>query len=193
MRPSPTRPGWNQGAARAMNRAEPPSAIPESKPAAPVARRQTRWYSLALAGVLLISFLVLAGAVIGSAAVTRFDGMVNQAFEPLRTQPWLAILLWLTALGAGPTLVAVMVTASGMLWAHRRTHLLPTLWIAFLGTEAATWTLKFLIGRHRPEFVTAAKASSPSFPSAHAAGSLAVYAAVALVLTCEPLRAEERV
>src|SRR5689334_6561201 len=141
-----------------------------------------RRFPLALPVSLAALFALLSAAVVGSGAVTIFDGAVNAFFEPWRTQPWLGIFIWLTTLGTGAALTAVMVTGSGLLWAHRRGGLIPPLWICFLGTEATTWTLKFAVGRSRPEFLTTARASSPSFPSAHSAGSLAVYAIVAWVI-----------
>src|SRR5947209_16107922 len=83
--------------------------------AAPERRRRRALVTAAL--VLVAGFSVLAIAVVGDGAVTRFDGGVNLFFEPYRTQPWLSVFLWLTTLGTGAALVAVMTTASGMLWA----------------------------------------------------------------------------
>ncbi len=42
-----------------------------------------------------------------------------------------------------------------------------------------TWAGKFLIARDRLEFLTVEATLSPSFPSAHSAGAMAVYAFVA--------------
>jgi undecaprenyl-diphosphatase len=88
-------------------------------------------------------------------------------------------------MGTGAALFGVMLAASGLLWAHRRGFLLPPLWLAYLGAEATTWGTKFLVDRHRPVFIEAASASSPSFPSAHSAGAMLVWGFLAYLVARE--------
>jgi len=90
--------------------------------------------------------------------------------------------LWMTGLGYGPALTAVSVTATGFLWADRRPGLILPWWGSFLGAEAITWTIKFVVARHRPPFIAAASAVSSAFRSAHATGALLVYGFLAYAL-----------
>jgi undecaprenyl-diphosphatase len=143
-----------------------------------------RW-RVSLVLVLVLAFVALAWAVVGTDAITAFDQRANAFFGSWRVQPWLAVFLWITELGAGAARIAVMATASGLLWAFRRGALLLPLWLGYLGSEATTWAAKYLLGRYRPEFTTSASAASPSFPSAHAAGSLIVYGLVAWLIARE--------
>lgn len=124
----------------------------------------------------------LTEEVIEAGAVLRFDQAINAAFGPWRQGPLLGVFLWITVLGTGSALTAVAATASGFLWADRRPGFIAPLWIAFLGAQATTWAGKFAIARHRPDFIAAVSAASPSFPSGHATGSMALYGFVAYAL-----------
>lgn len=107
-------------------------------------------------------------------AVQAWDAWVNLALAPLR-HPWgVALFAWLTVMGTGAAGVAVAVAASGLLAAGRG-WLVPPLWLALAGAEATTWAAKLLVGRVRPDFLEGVSAASPSFPSAHAAVSMALY------------------
>lgn len=117
-----------------------------------------------------------------AAGIVAFDQAVNDAFQPWRQGALLWVFLWLTTLGDTATLVAVTLTATGLLWGDRRRVLLLPLWLTILGANATTWAGKFAIDRVRPDFVTAATALSPSFPSAHATGSAAIYGFIAYVV-----------
>ncbi len=52
--------------------------------------------------------------------------------------------------------------------------MLPSLWIAFLGAQATTWSSKYLIDRPRPVFLPNITEWNPSFPSGHATASTAL-------------------
>jgi len=140
--------------------------------------------TLLVVGALYVAALLggLTEEVMEAGAVLRFDQAVNALFGPWREEPLIAAFLWITALGVGPTLAAAALTTTGFLWADRRPGFILPLWVAFLGAEATTWASKFAIARHRPEFIAAASAASPSFPSAHATGSMAVYGFLAYAL-----------
>jgi membrane-associated phospholipid phosphatase len=93
-----------------------------------------------------------------------------------------AVFRWITMFGNVQTLLAVVIVTTGFLLAHGpRAFLLPS-WIAILGSEITTWSGKFALNRVRPEFLYDVTASSPSFPSGHAANSLAVYGMIAYVI-----------
>jgi undecaprenyl-diphosphatase len=135
---------------------------------------------------LMTLFVLLAAAVLEvPREVARVDSAVSAFLAPWR-QGWpLVVFLWLTGLGTGATLLAVMATATALLASYRRVRLILPLWVTFLGTEAVTWGAKYIIDRTRPTFLTIATAASPAFPSAHSAGSLAVYGFLAYLVARE--------
>lgn len=134
-----------------------------------------RLLAAAMAGLLL----VLLWQVLSEGRWVALDQALNQAFAPYRHGVALVAFVWLTDMGTGSTGVAVALVASVLFWAGGRTGFVGPLWVTFLGAEATTWAGKVLVGRVRPEFIEAASAASPSFPSAHATVSVAVYGFVA--------------
>jgi len=138
-------------------------------------------------GGLYVAVLLggLTGEVLEAGAILRFDQAVNAAFRPWRVQPLLSALLWITALGAGPALTAVAAVATAFLWADRRQAFILPLWVAFLGAQATTWSGKFAIARHSPDFIQAVSETSPSFSSGHATASMALYGFLAYALARE--------
>ena len=130
----------------------------------------------------LALFLALVYGSMALPAVQNIDAAVDAALSSMRTKPLLTAFLWVTTLGAGATLLAVMLAATGLLWDGSGRPLLRPLWIVYLGTEAMTWGTKFILGRERPVFLEVASAASPSFPSAHTAGAAAVYGFLAYIL-----------
>lgn len=118
-----------------------------------------------------------------------FDNRANAWFAPYRTPLLIEIFAWITDLGGSSALVALIVAASGLLWAGARPGLILPLWITFLGSQATTWLGKFAFARERPEFLTAITASYPSFPSGHATGAMAVYGFLAYAIARDlPIR-----
>jgi undecaprenyl-diphosphatase len=140
-----------------------------------------RWLATLLV-VCALAFLALLACLLSWPWIAVADAAINTSFAPHRTPTLLALFLWLTALGANPAIVAVCVTASAMLWVARLSALIPPLWTAFLGGEATSWSVKFLVGRTRPEFLDVATAASPSFPSGHSMSAMAVYGFLAFVV-----------
>lgn len=142
-------------------------------------------YLLALLGGLVEDLLMKEG-------IVALDSSINAFFGPYRAKPLLVAFVWVTALGAGPAITAVTVTATGFLWAARRPQVIIALWIALLGAEATSWAGKYLVGRARPEFLSVASAVSPSFPSGHATASMAVYGFLAYAIARHLPRLRER-
>ncbi|AGK59741.1 phosphoesterase PA-phosphatase-like protein [Hyphomicrobium denitrificans 1NES1] len=141
--------------------------------------------TLLVVGAIYIAALLggLIEEVLEAGGVLRFDQAINAFFTSWRTEPLLVKgFLWITALGAGPTLTAVAVTATAFLWAGGRRGATLPLWVVFLGAEATTWAGKYAIDRHRPMFIDAVSAASPSFPSGHATGAMAVFGFLAYAL-----------
>jgi len=150
--------------------------------------------TLLVSGAFYVAVLLggLTGEVLEAGTVLRFDQAVNAALGPWRMRPLVGILLWITALGAGPALTAVAAVATAFLWADRRPGFILPLWVAFLGAQATTWSGKFVIARHRPDFIQAVSEASPSFPSGHATASMTLYGFLAYALVRDLPRRRER-
>jgi membrane-associated phospholipid phosphatase len=143
---------------------------------------------------LIVTLLVIAAIYAASLAaglveelmevqeLEAFDKRVFAVTEQWNTPAIVAVFRWITMFGNVQTLLAVVIVTTGFLLAHGpRAFLLPS-WIAILGSEITTWSGKFALNRVRPEFLYDVTASSPSFPSGHAANSLAVYGMIAYVI-----------
>ena len=135
-----------------------------------------------IALLLFAAFAVLAWLVQSGGAVVVLDGLVQAGLAPLRTRPVLLAFDWLTQSGTGGTGAAVGAVASALLWSGGRGSLVAPFWLAFVGAEATTWSVKFLLARVRPPFLEGLTAGSPSFPSAHATVSITVYGFLALAV-----------
>ena len=134
--------------------------------------------------VAAIAMVLLLGALLwdvsaSNGATIPADAAVNAALAPYRNGILVPAFVWITSLGTGATTSAVAVTTTGLLWAGRWTKLLLPLWGMLLGAQATTWGLKFAVARARPPFIEGVSAASPSFPSAHATVTLAIYGFVA--------------
>lgn len=131
---------------------------------------------------LAAAFLVLVWQVQTGGALVLLDGVVNAGLAPWRTRVLLAAFAWLTQVGTGAAGAAIALMASGLLWSGGRLALVGPLWLTFVGAQATTWSLKFVTARVRPPFLEGVTAASPSFPSAHATVSTAIYGFLALAI-----------
>lgn len=132
--------------------------------------------------VCALTFLALLVGVLWWRWIDALDLAINAFLGPHRTPLLLNGFLWLTALGAKPAIMAACIAMTGLLWVARLSALVLPLWIASLGSEATSWSLKLLVGRARPQFLEIASATSPSFPSGHSIAAMAVYGFLAFVL-----------
>jgi undecaprenyl-diphosphatase len=130
----------------------------------------------------VLAFLALLAGVLWWKWIGTSDSALNASLGPHRTPLLLTVFLWLTALGALPTSAAVCVTTTALLWVARLSGLILPLWIAFIGGQATSWTVKHLVGRTRPEFLEIATATSASFPSGHSMSAMVVYGFLAFVV-----------
>ncbi|HNT56650.1 MAG TPA: phosphatase PAP2 family protein [Syntrophales bacterium] len=135
--------------------------------------------TLPLIAIAFLFGLFLAGDLLPGlregSGLQAFDDMVNRRIDPLRTKRAVLFFTGLTTLGGTWTLSILVLAASGFLWLlKKREHVLP-LWLTVLGTMSTTFLGKGIIDRARPEFLAGITADSPSFPSGHAAGAMAVY------------------
>jgi membrane-associated phospholipid phosphatase len=148
---------------------------------------------IAVAGLYLVFLLGgLIEDVLEAEEIIRFDRAVNRFIAPWRTPSLVQIFTWITELGAAPALTLVSVVTTSFLWSLGRGYLMLPLWITILGAHATTWFGKFGFDRERPAFVTSVTALSPSFPSAHAAGSMAVLGFVAYLIARDLSRPRQR-
>lgn len=131
---------------------------------------------------LVAVFLLLLWQVQGRGKLVTFDGLVNASLARLRTRPALAGGAWISQVGTGAAGAVLCLVASGLFWSGGRTRLVAPIWLTFAGAQVTTWSLKFLTARVRPDFLEGITAASPSFPSAHATVSMAVYAFLGLAI-----------
>ncbi len=112
------------------------------------------------------------------------DRWVQSLFQNVQSS-WIVLFAWFTRFGDSQSLIAVAAVATGFLWALGRGFAVLPLWVVVLGANATTWIGKYAIDRTRPEFVTEITAVSPSFPSGHATGAMALYGFVAFLVARE--------
>lgn len=140
----------------------------------------TGWLG-ALAGLLALFLLLLWQVQTGGILVT-FDGAVNARLSRLRSRSTLAAGAWISQIGTGAAGAVLCLVASGLFWSDGRIQMIGPIWLTFMGAQATTWSLKFITARVRPDFLEGITAGSPSFPSAHATVSVAVYTFLALAM-----------
>ena len=127
-------------------------------------------------------FAGLIEEVVEQEEIVASDNRLNEALAAVRSEFLFTPFLWITDLGAGPTLAAVALVATGFLWAGRRLAFIMPLWLAFLGSQLTTYVGKLAVGRDRPEFLDVASADFASFPSGHTTGAMAVYGFIAYAI-----------
>lgn len=143
---------------------------------------------------LPLTLCVILGAVIASlgsyltkcviehSQIVRLDHYINVALAPLRNPDLLHLFATLTYLAEVSTLAIITLVAIAFLWFTRRRIYIPGLLLTVLGAEMMTGIGKYVIDRARPDFLTFASSTSPSFPSNHATGALAVYGIIAYIV-----------
>lgn len=130
---------------------------------------------LGLAGGLLASVLTQRGPV-------RLDEPANRWLERLRDERVVHLFDWLTGLGDISTLAIVAVVALLLFWLKGDRPARAGLAVSATSGLAITWMVKYIVDRERPAALTFAEAVSPSFPSGHATGAMAVYGFIALAI-----------
>lgn len=135
----------------------------------------------ALIGLLAV-FLLLLWQVQSGGPLVTFDGVVNAGLKRLRTRPALAGGAWISQVGTGAAGAVLCLVASGLFWSDGRARLIAPIWVTYGGAQATTWPLKFITARVRPDFLEGITAASPSFPSAHATVSTAVFGFLGLAI-----------
>lgn len=130
---------------------------------------------IVVAGLYLLAMLGgLVDDVRENEGMVRLDQSVDAFFTPYRANWMLKGFLWITEIGAGPCLAAVLCVSTALLWSSRRTNDIWPIWVSFFGAQATTWSSKYIIARPRPEFLPHITEWNPSFPSGHATASTAL-------------------
>lgn len=135
----------------------------------------------ALAGLAAL-FLVLLWQVQSGGWLVTLDGVLNAGLAGLRTRLALAAGAWISQVGTGAAGAILCLVATGLFWTDGRQRLILPLWVTLIGAQSTTWSMKFITNRVRPDFIEGITAASPSFPSAHATVSMAVYGFLALAI-----------
>jgi len=150
--------------------------------------------TLGVAAALYVAALIggLVEELLEADELVAFDRAVDTFMQAVRLEPFVTLFTWLTGLGGNAPLVAVTLVGTAFLWAHRRSYCIVPMWITVLGAQATTYLGKFALDRERPEFVTGVTAVTPSFPSGHATGAMAVYGFIAFLVARELAGLRER-
>lgn len=109
----------------------------------------------------------------------RLDERMHFGLEWMREERFVALFAWLTAFGSPQSLSVAGLATAAFLLALRRHGPLVGLVVSVAGSQIATLLGKYIIDRPRPEVVTFIEAATPSFPSGHSTGAMAVYGFIA--------------
>lgn len=137
---------------------------------------------VAAAAYMAVLFAGLVEEVLESDEIDAIDDAIAAFFAGYRNPYLIRLFTWITELGDMTTLTAVAIVATGFLWARGPAWGIPAVWVTVAGSQVTSWAGKFLIDRGRPEFELDVAAWSPSFPSGHATGAMAVYGIIAYVI-----------
>lgn len=146
------------------------------------ARFSTEDFTGLAATVLGVLFLYIAGAwaesvfdFVGDSGTVASDTRIAQMFYALRDPQLVAFFGWITDIGGRHGVVSMVAGASAALLILRRFDLLAGLWLSAVGNQITVTLLKGFFDRPRSELGYFAETSG-SFPSGHAAASMAVWA-----------------
>ena len=134
---------------------------------------------------IVLTAMVAAVAVLGtlvsfSATVAAFDGAIGAL---TRTDRLAALAVDVSALASTDLILPITTVAVVGLALLRHWHGALTLALSVLGTQAVVQLVKLTVERPRPAVNGAmTEAHGPSFPSAHSATAVALYATLALLL-----------
>ncbi len=123
--------------------------------------------------------------------IVALDSQILQTLYAMRDPALVHALIYITELGG--TVVVGGISACVGLWllAKKRIEYLAGLCVSVLGSAAVVFLLKALVHRTRPPaFFQAYTETGASFPSAHAAVSLALYGFLLYIIWRMPIRKE---
>ena len=163
------------------------------------ARLTPRRYTGLPLTLIVIAALYIAALLVGlveelleADELILFDEAINQRIGLIHTDGMITVFNWITDLGGSVALTAVALVTTGLLWAHRRRHMIAPLWLTILGSQITTYAGKYVLARQRPEFVSEIAAATPSFPSGHTTSAVAVYGFIAYIVARDLMTARQR-
>ncbi|TCC50664.1 phosphatase PAP2 family protein [Kribbella capetownensis] len=133
----------------------------------------------------IIAFVVLADAAVEGDALAGFDPSVTRSFIERRTPQLSTAARGLTFIGEVPVLTGLTIVVAALLRIlTRRWKPAVILTVGMIGAATLTYSLKVLIGRHRPdaEQVLGTVNHGFSFPSGHALSSTVFFLLLAGML-----------
>jgi membrane-associated phospholipid phosphatase len=132
----------------------------------------------------VLAFAFLAQAYAAGSPVVRLDAWVANALHANVVPSATTALSAVTTLGSTLVLALVVAAAAAFLLRRSRIRDAALVLVAFVGAQVVTWALKAIFERPRPSFADpVATAGWFSFPSGHALSSIAVYGALAYLLS----------
>ncbi|MGR3510335.1 MAG: phosphatase PAP2 family protein [Sulfitobacter sp.] len=146
------------------------------------ARFRTGQFLGLTATLLVLLFIYIAGAwaesvfdFMGSGGVISTDTRIANILYTMRDPNLITVFTWITDAGGRHGVIPMLVGATVALLILRRFDLLTGMWIAAIGNQATVTLLKSFFARPRSTLGYFVETSG-SFPSGHAAGSVAVWA-----------------
>lgn len=134
-------------------------------------------------GTFTVALLTALTMAVESGVATPIDLWLNASLAPARSVATLKVFTILTSLGADGSLIGMALVATALMATDSRRSFLKPLWVAFLGAEASTYAIKYVVDRPRPDLLPGVgRAISPSFPSAHTAGTAALIGILAIII-----------
>ena len=112
--------------------------------------------------------------IVNSKGMKAIDSFVSNAFFQLRTPILTKAFFYFTQLGTVTGMFIVTVTAALLLILKKKWYYLLALFISVLGNGTSVYLIKNFFHRERPENIAYYTLSTFSFPSGHAAGSVAL-------------------
>ncbi len=116
-------------------------------------------------------------------SVISFDHLTEQFFDLHRTPGLTMFLSWLTYLGDARLIAVVAVAMAIVLLRHHQSAYVTGLFVSLSGSVAFSYILKLVVARGRPlPSFAAIDAPGYSFPSMHAACTVAMYGFLAYMI-----------
>lgn len=138
---------------------------------------------MASAGLMALMFSEVTEEVLEGGEAEALDRAVLQTLSAFHDTLLLRAFAWLTQTADNTTLVVATGVAGALLWAQRQIPLALGLAVTVAGSQTMLWIAKFAIDRARPDFLAGVTAASPSFPSGHATGAMAIYGFIAYAVS----------
>jgi len=158
-------------------------------------RRSLARFGVGLLAGTLLAFGFLTESLWNSRPIIDLDREFAELLHERATPALTHLFEAITALGSSPTLALVALIAVAVLVSRRQLLDAVLVVVALVGVEVIDAAVKAGFERERPVFADpiARRAAGFSFPSAHAAASMALYGALAFLLSRDRVSPRTRV